>query len=168
MPEVSRQPSQVHGVAAFRKQVPIFEQKGYLGSCWQGAVAAPVEASLQEFIESWHTHGNPWETWVMRMEELRAEFATLINASADEVAVTFSVSTALNSLASALDYRERPKVVTSDFDFPTVGHVWLAQQRRGARVSFASADGNRLPLGSFEQIVDEQTALVAKTHTCSE
>ena len=166
MPEVSRPTPLDNGVAAFRKQFPIFEQKIYLSSCSQGALSTPVEASLQEFIESWHTHGNPWETWVTRMEELRTEFATLINASPDEVAVTFSVSTALNSLASALDYHERPKVVTSDFDFPTVGHVWLAQQRRGARVSFARADGNRLPLGSFEQIVDEQTALVSTTHVC--
>jgi selenocysteine lyase/cysteine desulfurase len=166
MPEVSRPTDSDNGVAKFRKQFPIFEQKIYLSSCSQGALSTPVEASLQEFIESWHTHGNPWMTWVERMEELRAEFATLINASPDEVAVTFSVSTALNSLASALDYRERPKVVTSDFDFPTVGHVWLAQQRRGARVSFARADGNRLPLGSFEQLVDEQTALVSTTHVC--
>src|ERR1700694_2060351 len=166
MPEVSRPTGQANGVAAFRKQFPIFEQKVYLSSCSQGALSTPVEASLQEFIESWHTHGNPWETWVTRMEELRAEFARLINASADEVAVTFSVSTALNSLASALDYRERPKVVTSHFDFPTVGHVWLAQQRRGARGSFARADGNRLPLSSFEETVHEETALVSTTHVC--
>jgi len=166
MPEVSRPTDSDNGVAAFRKQFPIFEQKIYLSSCSQGALSTPVEASLQEFIESWHTHGNPWETWVTRMEELRTEFAKLVNASPDEVAVTFSVSTALNSLASALDYRERPKVVTSDFDFPTVGHVWLAQQRRGARVSFARADGNRLPLSSFEQLVDEQTVLVSTTHVC--
>ena len=166
MPEVSRPTDKVDGVAAFREQFPIFEQKVYLSSCSQGALSTPVEASLLEFIESWHAHGNPWETWVTRMEELRAEFAQLINASADEVAVTFSVSTALNSLASALDFRERPRVVTSDFDFPTVGHVWLAQQRRGARVSFAQADGNRLPLSSFEQAVDEHTALVSTTHVC--
>ena len=166
MPEVSRHTDQDNGVAKFRKQFPIFDQKVYLSSCSQGALSTPVEASLQEFVESWHTHGNPWETWVTRMEELRVEFARLINAGPDEVAVTFSVSTALNSLASSLDYRERPKVVTSDFDFPTVGHVWLAQQRRGARVSFARADGNRLPLSSFEEAVDEQTALVSTTHVC--
>ncbi|HEY4872224.1 MAG TPA: hypothetical protein VIJ03_10045, partial [Candidatus Dormibacteraeota bacterium] len=100
---MSRPTGPVNGVAAFRKHFPIFEQKIYLSSCSQGALSTPVEASLQEFMESWHTHGNPWETWVMRMEELRTEFARLINAAPDEVAVTFSVSTALNSLASALD-----------------------------------------------------------------
>ena len=166
MPEVSRQTAQASGVAAFRKQFPIFDQKIYLSSCSQGALSRPVEAAMQEFLESWHTHGNPWEIWVGRMEELRVEFARLINAEPAEVAVTFSVSTALNSLASALTYDDRPKIVTSDFDFPTVGHIWLAQQRRGAEVAFAGANGIRLPLRAFEELVDERTALVSTTQVC--
>ena len=166
MPEVSRQTVPDNGVAAFRKQFPIFDQKVYLSSCSQGALSRPVEAALHEFLESWHTHGNPWHIWVGRMEELRVEFARLINADPAEVAITFSVSSALNSLASALSYKERPKVVTSDFDFPTVGHVWLAQQRRGAQVAFARANGTRLPLTAFEDVVDDRTALVSTTHVC--
>jgi len=159
-------PRQPDGVAEFRSQFPIFEQRIYLSSCSQGALARPVEAALQAFIESWHAHGNPWEIWVGEMEKLRAQFARLINARPAEVAVTYSVSTALNSLASAMDYRRRATVVTSDFDFPTMGHIWMAQQRRGAQVRFARAEGRRLPLASFEAAVDSGTALVATTHVC--
>ncbi|MDQ6711041.1 MAG: aminotransferase class V-fold PLP-dependent enzyme [Candidatus Dormibacteraeota bacterium] len=157
---------QAEEVAAFRRQFPIFDQKIYLSSCSQGALSRPVEAALQAFMESWHTHGNPWEIWVSEMEQLRAQFARLINARPSEVAVTFSVSTALNSLASAMDYKARRGVVTSDFDFPTMGHIWMAQERRGAKVSFAKAEGRRLPLTSFEEAVDRETALVATTHVC--
>lgn len=153
-------------VAAFRKQFPIFEKRIYLSSCSQGALARPVEDALAEFTESWHTYGNPWDRWVGRMEQLREQFAHLINAQPREVAVTFSVSSALNSVASALTYDSRPGVVTSDFDFPTVGHVWLAQQRRGARVEFAKAEGYRLPLAAYERLIDQQTVMVATTHVC--
>jgi selenocysteine lyase/cysteine desulfurase len=166
MPEVLRQTVPDNGVETFRKQFPIFDQKIYLSSCSQGALSRPVEAAVHEFLESWHTHGNPWEIWVARMEQLRLAFARLINADPGEVAITFSVSTALNSLASALRYQERPKVVTSDFDFPTVGHIWLAQQRRGAQVTFARANGTRLPLSAFEDVVDDQTLLVSTTQVC--
>lgn len=159
-------PRQPDGVAEFRSQFPIFEQKIYLSSCSQGALARPVEAAVQAFIESWHAHGNPWEIWVGEMEKLRAQFARLINARPAEVAVTYSVSTALNSLASAMSYQPRRSVVTSDFDFPTMGHIWMAQERRGARIRFAKADGRRLPLASFEDVVDQDTALVATTHVC--
>jgi selenocysteine lyase/cysteine desulfurase len=154
------------GVAAFRSLFPIFEKKIYLSSCSQGALARPVEEAFQSFIASWHERGNPWELWVGEMEKLRAQFARLINAGSHEVAVTFSVSTALNSLASSMDYGERAGVVTSDFDFPTVGHIWLAQQRRGAKVRFARAEGRRMPLTSYEELVGRDTALVATTHVC--
>ena len=153
-------------VLAFRRLFPIFDEKIYLSSCSQGALARPVEAALQAFITSWHTYGNPWESWVAELETLRHQFAHLISAAPEEVAVTTSVSSALNSLASAFDYRGRSKIVTSDFDFPTMGHVLMAQQRRGAQVHFARADGHRLPLGAYESLLDRNTALVATTHVC--
>ena len=153
-------------VAAFRKQFPIFEHSIYLSSCSQGALARPVEAALREFMASWHEHGNPWELWVGEADTLRAEFARLINASPREIAITFSVSSALNSLASALSYTDRPAVVLGDFDFPTMGHVWLAQQRRGADVRFARAQEQRLPLRSYQREIRDDTSLVATTHVC--
>ncbi len=151
---------------AFRKLFPIFERRAYLNSCSQGALGRPVQSALEEFMESWHEHGNPWELWCGRMEELRAEFAALVNAEPDEVAVTFSVSSAVGAVASALDWSARPRVVTSDFDFPTMGHVWLAQQARGAEVAFARASQDRLPLAAFEAEVDGRTQLVATSHVC--
>ena len=151
---------------AFRKLFPIFDERVYLNSCSQGALGHPVQAALEEFMASWHRHGNPWELWCERMEELRAEFAGLINAEPDEVAVTFSASTAVGALASALDWSERPRVVTSDLDFPTMGHVWLAQRARGAEVRYARAEGDRLPLGAFAAEVDGRTGIVATTHVC--
>jgi selenocysteine lyase/cysteine desulfurase len=158
--------SQADGAAAFRKLFPIFDHAIYLSSCSQGALATPVEAALQEFVRSWHQYGNPWETWVAQLEALRAQFARLINAHPDEVAVTFSVSNALNSLASALDFASRPDVIVSDFDFPTMGHVFLAHERHGARVRFARADGYRLPVSAYEQQLSRHTALIATTHVC--
>ena len=151
---------------AFRKQFPIFDHAIYLSSCSQGALARPVEAALSAFMASWHEHGNPWDRWVGEMETLRGQFAQLVNAQPDEVAITFSVSSALNSVASALDYGERRAVVVSDFDFPTMGHVWLAQQRRGATVRFARAEGHRLPIAAYEREIAADTALVATTHVC--
>lgn len=150
----------------FRRLFPIFRHRIYLNSCSQGALADPVQESLEEFIQSWHEQGNPWELWCERMEELRVEFAALIGAEPAEVAVTFSASTALNAVASALGPGERDTVVLSDFDFPTVGHVWLAQEQRGFRAVYAAADGDRLPVEAFERVVDRRTAIVSTTHVC--
>jgi selenocysteine lyase/cysteine desulfurase len=152
----------------FRSLFPILRDKVYLDSCSQGALATPVEGALRDFVAGWHEHGSPWEIWSQRTEELRTEFAAMIGTDPDEVAITSNASTALNAVASALDLgaRRRSKVVTSDFDFPTVSHVWLAQASRGLEVEFARARGEHLPLEAFEVAVDTETALVSTTHVC--
>ena len=101
-----------------------------------------------------------------RYEEARAAFAKFINASPDEVAIVTSVSAGINGIASALNFRERKKVVMGEFEFPTMGHVWLAQRARGAEIQFVAADGNRIPAANYEKIIDRNTSIVPLTHVC--
>ena len=82
--------------------------------------------------------------------------------------MTTSVSAGVSALASGLQFDAgRDKVVVSDFEFPTIGQIWHAQERRGARVVHvpAEADGT-IPLERFDAAIDEETALVAITHVC--
>jgi selenocysteine lyase/cysteine desulfurase len=53
-----------------------------------------------------------------------------------------------------------------EFEFPTMGHVWLAQQGRGAEIKFLKADGERLAIEAYEQAVDGETAIVPITRIC--
>src|ERR1043166_4446817 len=132
-------------LANIRGQFPIFRRAIYLNSCWQGAWWESSEAMLRDFVGSWHQYGSPWEMWVEQYETCRREFAAMIGAEADEVAVVPSVSAAVSSLATAFDFRQRPGVVMGAFEFPTMGHVWLAQQPRGARVRFIEPERDRFP-----------------------
>ncbi|WP_186306553.1 hypothetical protein [Siminovitchia fortis] len=57
------------------------------------------------------------------------KFAEFIGAQADEVAVLGSVSDAISAIATSLPIqREKSKIVFTDIDFPTVGHIWFAQK----------------------------------------
>jgi selenocysteine lyase/cysteine desulfurase len=154
---------QVHEI---RSRFSIFQRKIYLNSCSQGALSEAVQGGLEEFIASWHEQGSPWETWVERYEAARTAFAKFINASPDEVAIVTSVSAAVNGVASALNFRERKKVVMGEFEFPTMGHVWLAQRARGADVRFVKADGNVIPAVNYEKVIDRNTLIVPLTHVC--
>jgi selenocysteine lyase/cysteine desulfurase len=83
------------------------------------------------------------------------------------VAVTGSVSHSISALASALDFSgERNRIVVSDFEFPTVGQIWHAQEARGAKVIHVPAAGNSVPTERFADAIDERTKLVAITHVC--
>jgi selenocysteine lyase/cysteine desulfurase len=153
-------------IQKIRSRFSIFQRKIYLNTCSQGALSDAVQAGLEAYIASWHEQGSPWETWVKRYEEARTAFAQFINAHRDEVAIVTSVSAGINSVASALTFRERKKVVMGEFEFPTMGHVWLAQRARGADVQFVKADGNRIPAASYEKMIDRDTSVVPLTRVC--
>ncbi len=149
-----------------RSRFPVFKKKIYLNSCSQGALSDAVEASLQEHIRSWHEQGSAWEAWVEQYEAARTAFARFIGAEPDEVAIVPSASVGISAVASALDFGKRKKVVMGEFEFPTMGQIWLAQQKRGAEIRFLAAKGGRIPAEAYAGTVDEQTLIVPITHIC--
>jgi selenocysteine lyase/cysteine desulfurase len=153
-------------VQEIRSRFSIFTRKIYLNSCSQGPLSDAVQAGLEDFMAGWHEHGSPWDLWVTRYEEARTAFAYFINASPDEVAIVTSVSAGINGIASALNFRERKRIVMGEFEFPTMGHVWLGQRVRGAEVQFVSAEGNYIPAANYEKMIDRNTCLVPLTHIC--
>jgi selenocysteine lyase/cysteine desulfurase len=153
--------------AQFRSRFPIFERRIYVNSCSQGALSTDVEASMDAYVESWHDGGSPWELWVEKVEKLRARFATSIGADRDEIAVMPSASAGINAIASALDFSgSRSHVAMGEFEFPTMAQIWLAQQRRGATIRWARADGDRLAVEAYDHVIDERTLVVPATHVC--
>ena len=154
--------------ARVRHRFPVFQRRVYINSCSQGALSDSVREAYARYLDDWDEYGAPWEYWVGRLEAVRVAVARLVNADEDEIAVTTSVSAGVSALASGLGFAGgRDTVVMSDFEFPTIGQIWHAQERRGARVVHvpAEADGT-IPLERFEAAIDERTALVAVTHVC--
>ncbi|NNL99273.1 MAG: aminotransferase class V-fold PLP-dependent enzyme [Gammaproteobacteria bacterium] len=152
-----------------REEFPVFERRVFLNSCSYGALARPVRAAFEEYLDVRSEFGSRWDLWVAELERVRALLARLLGCDGDEVAVMTSVSECTNSLVSALDYGGgRDTVVTTDFDFPTTSQIFLAQQRRGARVVRVPADasGTELPLAQFDALIDERTLLVSVPYIC--
>jgi selenocysteine lyase/cysteine desulfurase len=150
-----------------RTRFPILERLTYLNACSHGALATDVADAYHRYLEDRHALGSPWEMWMGKTEETRAAFARLVGASPDEIAITTSASAGVSSIASAFDFSgPRNRVVTTDFEFPTVGQIWHAQEQRGAEVVHVPAGSGGLPLEGFEEAIDERTAIVSITHIC--
>lgn len=151
-----------------RRDFPIFASTVYLNSCSQGALSVQVRDAYAAYLRDWEDKGSPWEYWVERMETMRSAFAALVGAGADEIAVTTSASAGVSALASGLRFDGgRDKVVISDFEFPTIGQIWHAQEARGVRVEHVhEGPGTTIPLEAFDKAIDDQTALVSVTQVC--
>jgi selenocysteine lyase/cysteine desulfurase len=123
-----------------------------------------VRAAYEEYLAGWDENGAEWAVWVERADAARAAFARLLRAEPSELAVTTSVTQGVSGIVSALDLRARPRIVISEYEFPTIGQIAHAQELRGAEVVHVTpeADGS-IPPERFAEAIDERTALVCCT-----
>ena len=151
---------------SIRDRFPLLNDVAYANSCSQGALSVDVRAAYERYLSDWDEKGAPWELWVEHAEAVRGRFARLLNASADEVAVTTSVSAGVSSLVSGLKFPEgRNKIVISDFEFPTIGQITHAQELRGRKVHHVAASADvTIPMDRLAEAIDEETGLVAITY----
>jgi selenocysteine lyase/cysteine desulfurase len=150
---------------AVRSEFPIFESATYLNSCSQGALSHRVREAVETWLAGWDANGAEWDFWVARNEEFRAGVAELLHAGSDDVAVTTSVSQGVSALVSALPLEgERNRIVISEYEFPTIGQIAHAQERRGAEVVHVlPGDDGSIGAERFAEAIDERTALVCCT-----
>jgi len=151
-------------LVAYRSEFPILQRKTYLNSCSLGALSNRAMQGMAEFMEMWNEWGaHAWyEIWLGEIAKVRKKFAKIIGAQVHEVAIAPSVSAALSSIATALDYSKHNNVVMADMDFPTLAYQWLVKERLGVECRFVeSLDRIYTPPELFESKVDSQTALVA-------
>ena len=156
-----------HSLARYRSEFPIFRERVYLNTCSLGALGERTRRKVAEFLDVWQSRGaSAWyDVWWAALGELRARYAAVIGAAPAEIALAPSISAAVSSVAEALDYSKRPKVVVTSLDFPTIAYQWLAKARRGIEVVVVeSPDGVTVPLEAMARAVDDRTALVATSH----
>jgi len=152
-------------VERYRAEFPVLEKKAYLISASLGPVSTRAKRYLDEYVDVWATEGAPDPVWMEhifpQMGRLKDTFAALVGATREELAITVNVSLALAAIMSCIDFGKRRKIVLSELDFPTDGHVALAHRRRGAEVVFlGSPDGLSVPVEAYREAIDEDTALV--------
>jgi kynureninase len=148
----------------YKQEFPVATQRTYLISASLGPLPLRGRRLAEEHLDLWERLG-PEELWgdhgLPRLQQCREQFAALIGADTEEVAIIPSVSSGLSSIATCLDFQGRPKVVLSEMDFPTDHYVWRAQERVGAKLDVVSSpDGIRIDEDDLIARIDEQTSVV--------
>jgi selenocysteine lyase/cysteine desulfurase len=156
-----------HPLAWYRSEFPIFRDRIYLNTCSLGALGDRARRKVAEFLDVWQARGAAawYDVWWEALSELRARYGRLIGAQPADIALAPSVSVAVATAASALDYAKRPRIVVTALDFPTVVYQWLAKRPQGVEVVVVeSPDGVSVPVEAIARAVDDRTALVATSH----
>lgn len=153
---------------AVRARFASLPDLAYFSSGSYGLLADSVRDALGQYLDDRVASGADWGNWVGRLEAVRGQVATLFGVDTDEIAITASASAGINALASAFDFSaSKNKIVLSNFEFPTSGQIWHAQEQAGARIVHVAetADGI-IPLERFAEAIDDDTAIVALSHIC--
>jgi selenocysteine lyase/cysteine desulfurase len=151
---------------AWRRRIPLLSTLVPMNNCSQAPQSDATRAAAERYLDGWNTIGMDWDGWMEEVRLAKTEFARLINASPDDIAVFGSVSDATSAVASAMHFAgTRRRVVVTEAEFPTVAHVWLAQAPRGAEVRWVPV-GPRgaVELSSYEANIDDTTSIVCACH----
>jgi len=153
----------------FRDAFPILGTSTYLVSNSLGAMPARVAEELQRYAEQWATRGvRAWaEGWWELPVKMGNLIAPLIGADDGDVVMMPTVTQAMSSILSALDYpAERNEVVMTALDFPSVRYAYdgLAPRFGAKIVEVPSDDMLSIDVERVLAAITERTRLVAISH----
>jgi kynureninase len=146
---------------AYRDEFPATKDKVFLGSHTLSPLSRRARAAVERFLDVWEQKASAelvwFEDFIPEMRRVESLYASLIGADPDEICLVPSVSSALSSLASCFDFAERNEIVFSTDEFPTDCVVWMAQERRSAKV--VRVAGREAP--DYAAAISERTAVVS-------
>jgi selenocysteine lyase/cysteine desulfurase len=145
-----------------RADFPVVRDRTYLNSAYITPVPTPVVAAGRAFVERKAERPIPLGEMLRKTDEVRAQFARLINAGADEIGFLFSTSEGENIVANALDLKAGDNIVIDDLHYETEFVLYRhLQDTRGIELRVARHRDGRVEAREFEPLVDRRTRLVS-------
>ncbi|WP_326553178.1 aminotransferase class V-fold PLP-dependent enzyme [Micromonospora sp. NBC_01813] len=150
------------GLAGLRAAIPLLATRAYLFSGGIAPLAGPVRTELATWVDQWAAdplvhRADYFGAW----GRLRDEFAQLVGADPDEVAVTENTSRATNLALRLLGLPAGSTVLVDDTTYPTM--AWAAISH-GLRVRQVRPTPGQAPVDAFAAALDAGTSCVAVSH----
>ena len=155
-------------LARWREEFPILSRTVYLINNSLGAMPRRTARDLAEYADTWATRGvRAWEErwWEMPLA-VGDKVARLIGAPPGSVSMHENVTSAqLVALSTIRPTPSRNRIVCTAMDFPSVVHLYRAQQRSGFELRVVPAEDDlTVRTDRLLDAIDERTAVVAVSH----
>jgi selenocysteine lyase/cysteine desulfurase len=145
-----------------RRDFPVVQSSLYLNSAYITPVPTQVVSVGRDFVERKSTNPIPLGEMLGRTDQVRAQFARLVNASTDEIGFLFATSEGENIVANALNLRAGDNVVIDalhyETEFVLYGHL---RDTRGVELRIAPHKDGAVHMRDIEPLVDKRTKLLS-------
>jgi kynureninase len=154
--------------ARWREEFPILGSTVYMISNSLGAMPRRAAGYLAEYAETWATRGvRAWEErWWEMPAEIGNKIAWTIGAPNGTVSMHENVTTAhMVALSCVKPTGSRHRIVCSAMDFPSMIHLYRAQEASGFELRVVPAEPDlTVSTDRMLESIDESTAIVAVSH----
>lgn len=149
-------------IERYRKQFPIVSSSIYLDHAGVAPIPLRVKKEVERFLSSASEKAIlDYDSWMDRVEEVRASSAALIGSDTDEIAFIKNTSHGISLVSGGLDWNEGDNVIISDKEFPANIYPWLDLKVRGVDVRVAPFIGDRINIEDIEALIDSRTRVLS-------
>lgn len=156
-------PSAAAAIAALRQNYPATSNWTYVDVAARGLLSVGTRDAIDAYLDHRMANGGDKAWMFHQVEKARNGFAALVGAEPDEIALTKNVSEGVNTIASAIPWREGDNVVFCEtLEHPANVFPWYNLSRlKGVQIKSVAAANGRIPLERVFEAIDSRTRLVA-------
>jgi cysteine desulfurase/selenocysteine lyase len=147
----------VESIEKIREQFPVTKNKVFLNHAAMSPIPKAVADAMHKFVDE----SSDFSFDLKESEDSgKPDFARLINAKSEEIALVENTSVGMNIAANVLNAPHGSKIVTTDLEYPSVTYPFL-RKSMGLRVHYVKNVNGKILPEDVEKAVDDKTAAVA-------
>lgn len=143
-----------------RKHFPSAGQAVFFDHASVGPISTDVADAMRAVVDTHMTVGFQ-QSWRDDMERVRADIATLVGSTPDDIAFTQNTSHGLSLVANGLEWRPGDNVVLPAKEFPSNFYPWMNLRDRGVEVRLVAAPRGHADISDVIAAIDSRTRAVA-------
>ncbi len=146
----------------YRREFPIVNSSVYLDHAGVGPVSLRVKNEVERFLSRASEKAIlDYDSWMDRVEEVRAASAALIGSDKEEIAFIKNTSHGISLVSGGLDWKEGDNVIISDKEFPANVYPWLDLERKGVEVRVVPFKDERIHIEDIQGLMDSRTRVLS-------
>src|SRR3954464_7384054 len=156
-------PQPLTSLAGIRREFPGTDKWIYFETSARGLMPAGARDAVMRYLDDRILEGGAPETMLDMLESVRAKFARLIGADADEVAIVKNVSEGINAIVTSLRWQRGDNaVLCTDIEHPnSIYALYNMRDRHGIEVRTVPPTADlATPIAAIANMIDANTRMV--------